>query len=175
MKMRKIITMLVVMIINNFAFVYAADTDYLLLQDISSYKFITQNRDPLTKKTITIPGYTTRTAPGVLAGADHFDIDHDDTTYETVYESDITDLGVRVQVTKHAGSDSDKWLLHEVDADFRNYYGIPGMAYTTRQVDSQTMLVAAVGGREYRWLSGNKVVVIKYHGSLTQKPEPLGL
>ena len=93
-------------------FIYAAVGDFLILQDIGSYKFITQSKDPLTKKVIQIPGYIMWNNPGVVAGAGHFGLDHTDTTYETDYESDVTDLGVRVQVTKHTDPiDSDKWLF----------------------------------------------------------------
>jgi hypothetical protein len=71
--------------------------------------------------------------------------------------------------------DSTQWLSHEIDKGFRDYYGIPSMSYSPRQIDGQTVLVDAVGGRYYRWLSGSKVVAIEYHGSLTQLPEPLGV
>ena len=78
-----------------------------------------------------------------------------------------------VQVTLHAGSDSDKWLLHEVDRDFRTYYGIPGEVYGPKQIDGQTILEAFAGGGNYRWLSGNKVIMIEYQDSQLTKPEPL--
>lgn len=125
--------------------VYGEINDYLILQDIDSYNFITQTRNPLTKKVLTVPGYTIRSGGGNLSGADHFDFDHEDVTYETKYESDATDLGVRVQVTQHAGSDSDKWLLHEEDAEFRNYYGIPDDSYVIKTVNGNTILAFGSG------------------------------
>jgi hypothetical protein len=143
------------------------------LQDIGSYNFITQSKNPLTKKIIQIPGYTTRNAPGVLAGTDHFDLDHDDITYETDYESDVADLGIEVQVTQHAGADSDKWLLHEVERDFRSYYGLPDESFVTRQIDNNTVIALSVAGWTYRWVSNNKIVQIQYHDPQMEKPEPL--
>ncbi len=111
---------------------------------------------------------------GVLAGAGHFKLDHIDYTCDIRYYNEALDNGVEVQVTKHGDStDSRKWLLHELDKGFREYYGIPSLSYTPRQIDGQTVFVDAVGGRYYRWLSGNKVISIEYHGSLTQFPEPL--
>jgi hypothetical protein len=153
--------------------VNSAANDLLILQNIGSYRFITQTKDPLTKKIVQIPGYTTRNAPGIIGGADHFDLDHVDTTYETDYESDAADLGVEVQVTQHAGSDSDKWLLHEIDKSFRTSLGIPGDSYGPRLIDGQTVLEFGAGGREYRWLSGTKVIRIEYTDLQLEKAEPL--
>ena len=52
---------------------------------------------------------------GILIPAGHFDLDHDDITYETRYIIPEPLVGVEVQLTQHSGSDSDKWLLHEVE------------------------------------------------------------
>ncbi len=65
---------------------------------------------------------------GVLIPADHFDLDHNDITYSARYVHPITILGVEVQVTKHSGSDSDKWLLHEVELSYQKS-GTLGAAY----------------------------------------------
>lgn len=81
--------------------------DYLILNDIGAYKY-------RPKRTSEIYGNS-----GVLIPTGHFDLDHNDTTYETTYIHPITILGVEVQVTQHAGADSDKWLLHEVERGFR--------------------------------------------------------
>lgn len=169
---KKVITFVMFFILVPFV-LYAAVGDFLILQDIGSYKFITQSKNPLTKKIVQISGYTTRNVPGILAGADHFDLDHDDTTYKTDYESDVADLGIEVEITQHAGSDSDKWLLHELDEDFRNYFGVPGESYGPRMIDGQTILEDSVGGANWRWLSGNKIIMIQYHDSQMEKPEPL--
>ncbi len=160
--------------------VYAAVTEYLILQDIGSYKFITQSKNPLTKKIIQIPGYTTRSAPGELAGADHFDLDHDDMTYETDYESDVADLGVEVQVTKHAGSDSDKWLLHEVEDSYRDNDDsdgrlgrLSGAGIKIREIGGSKFIYWGLGGGSYTWVSGHKVIELKYVDLQRTKPEPI--
>lgn len=169
---RKILVLVLILMLVPL-FIYAAVSDFLILQDIGSYKFITQSRDPLTKKIIQIPGYTMWNHSGVVAGAGHFSIDHTDTRYEIVYDSDITDLGVRVQITLHPGSDSDKWLLHELDADFRAYGAIPADTYAVTEINGNTILVEGSGGWVYRWLSGNKVINIEYTDLTGGKPEPL--
>ena len=152
---------------------FAADdvSTYLILSDISQYKRLVQTRDAYSHKLKTIPGYTNHPGAGFVAGADHFIADHADMTYETTYQNDVS--GIDVEVTKHPGSDSDKWLAHELDMAFRDYYGIPSKAYIPRLIDGQTIMVDAVGGRNYRWISGNKVIMIEYHGSLRTMPEPL--
>ena len=65
------------------------------------------------------------------------------------------------------------WLLHEVDKSFRTSLGIPGESYGPRQIDGQTILDFGAGGREYRWLSGNKVIRIEYTDLQMEKPEPI--
>jgi len=148
-------------------------SDYLILQDIGDFKFITETKDFVTGQVKTIPGYAIRTAPGILVVTNHFDLDHNDVTYETDYLNRGSKVSVEIQVTQHAGADSDRWLPHEVDMDFRNYYGIPGRSYGPRQIDGHTILEDAVGGRIYRWLSGNKVITIQYRDSQITRPEPI--
>ncbi len=132
--------------------------DYLVMQNINAYKMM---------------GSGGGKGSGIVSATDHFSMDHTDESYDAIYFHDANEIGVQVQVTHHAGGDSDKWLLHEVDSAFRDKYGIPAVSYYPWQIDSQTVLINAVGGREYRWLSGYKVVELEYHGSLTQTPEPL--
>jgi hypothetical protein len=151
---------------------YAAATDFLILEDIGSYKYRTQSKKPLTNKTVQIPGYTMRNAPGKLAGT-HFDADHDDITYETAYHSDIADLGVEVQVTKHAGGDSDKWLLHEVQETFQK-------ARTLGALYAAPHLMKDINGNRiyfmwmhYKWISNEIVVSIDFTDFTGTKPEPL--
>jgi len=143
------------------------------LQDIGSYKLKTQVKNPISKKIRTITGYKVHNNSGSLIGADHFDLDHDDTSYETVYENKDVGLGVDVQVTQHAGGDSDRWLLHEADAEFRTYFGIPDLTYTIKTIDGNRILVDATGGRDYRWISGNKLVSIEYNDLQMTKAQPL--
>ena len=134
---------------------------YIIQNDIGTYKF----RPKPTKE---IYGNS-----GVVISADHFDEDHDDISYITRYIKPEPILGAEVKVTQHTGGDSDRWLLHEVDEDFRTYYGIPGKSYGPRVIDGQTILEDAVGGYNYRWLSGNKVIEIKYTDLQMTKAEPL--
>lgn len=133
---------------------------YLILNDIGEYIF-------RPKRIITIQN------AGILVSVGHFP-GHGDTTYEGIYIHPQTYLGVSVQVTQHAGSDSDRWLEHEVDAEFRDYYGIPDLSFTVRNIDGNTVFVFASGGRDYRWISGNKVVMVEYTAlEMSKKPEPI--
>ena len=122
---------------------------------------------------------------GVVSMAGHFNKDHDDTVCTGEY-SNINEIrglpveearkkiiGIEVEVTKHAGSDSDKWLLHEVEKSFRTYYGLPDESLVVRQINGNTVIAMAVAGWAYRWASGNKVIQISYHDSQMEKPEPL--
>lgn len=77
-----------------------------------------------------------------------------------------------VYVTQHVGVESDRWLLHELDSAFRDKFGIPHVSYYPWQIEGNTILIDAIGEREYRWVSGNKVVMIEYRGSLSSTPEP---
>ncbi len=111
---------------------------------------------------------------GLIAAMGHFSIDHEDITCRTGYYNLQQDLAISVQVTQHAGSDSDRWLLHELDAEFRDYYGIPDLSFTVRNIDAHTVLVFSSGGRDYRWVSGNKVIMIEYTAlEMSKKPEPI--
>ena len=133
--------------------------DYLIINDIGGF---IASKNP-----------TAGRGPGELAGVGHFSRDHDDVTYEISYFNLQTRVGPEVQVTQHAGSDSDKWLLHELDAEFRNYYGIPDMSYTIKLIDGNTLFAFGSGGWDYRWLSGNKAIIIEYNDLDMVKPQPL--
>ena len=133
--------------------------NYLVMNDIGEYKF-------RPKRVVTIGN------AGVLVPTGHFP-GHGDMTYEGIYIHPQTYLGVEVKITQHVGSDSDKWLLHEVDKEFRTYYGVPDPSYIVRTVDGNTILTFGAGGWDYRWLSGNKVIMIEYQDSQLTKPEPL--
>jgi hypothetical protein len=150
-------------------------SDYLILQNIGSYKFSTQSVNPITDEVKQIPGYTILKNPGVLTGTDHFRIDHKDTTFETDYESDVTDIGVEVQVTQHTGGDSDRWLLHEIENGYRSLksekLGMPIQATRIREINGNKFI--GCRGDGYRWLSNNVVVDISYTDLKGNKPEPL--
>ena len=162
-----------ILILPNSSINAAEVTDYLILNDIGDYQFITQTKDFFTREPKTIPGYTTKTSSGKLVGTGHFDLDHDDITYETDYFNRSAKLVVDVQVTQHTGGDSDRWLLHEADRDFRNYYGLPGDSYVMRNIEGNTVMAFGAGGWDYRWLSGNKLIQIEYTDLMMTKPEPL--
>ena len=144
-------------------------TDYLILEDIGRYKIEGVSLfkdDPFV-------AYRKSSHAGILGAAGHFGTDHNDTTYETAYTGGPGYSAPTVQVTQHPGSDSDKWLLHEVDAEFRNYYGMPDDSFMVKTIDGNTILAFAAGGWDYRWLSGNKVILIEYTDLQMEKPEPL--
>ena len=149
-------------------------SDYLVTGDIGDYKFITQMKDFITGEIKPKLGYRTRISPGVLAGADHFDLDHDDTTYETDYINKTIRLAVDVQVTQHAGGDSDKWLLHEVERGFRRGDYEENMTPARfRNIEGSNIFYSGLGGGTYRWISNYVVVNIEYVDLYRQEPEPL--
>ncbi len=78
-------------------------SDYLVLEDIGSYKKITKGGR----------------RGNILVGAGHFGLDHKDKSYGIVYVHDETQMWIDVKVTQHEGSDSVKWLVHEVESSFR--------------------------------------------------------
>ncbi len=146
-------------------------SDYLILQDIGPYKI--SKPEKLFPGEPPIGGPRTYDSHGIIAATGHFP-DHPDKTYEVMYLGQTDELpSPTVQVTKHAGSDSDKWLLHEVERDFRNYYGLPGDSYVMRVINSYIIMAAGSGGWTYRWLSGNKIIQIEYTDLQMEKPEPL--
>lgn len=132
-------------------------SDFLITTDIGPYKKMTQGG----------------ASGSVLAGAGHFRPDHRDVAFGIAYVNDEKKMWIDVQVTQHYGSDSDMWLLHEMDVDFRNYYGIPGGSYAVVPIDGNYVLEFGSAGWDYRWLSGNKVIKIDYRDPQMTKPEPL--
>jgi len=144
-------------------------SEYLILQDIGIYK--------IDKPEKHLPGEPPSGGPRTYdsmgeSGIDHFP-DHVDKNYEVMYFGGDANSSPTVQVTQHAGSYSDKWLLHEVDIDFRNFYGIPGKSYAVVPIDGNYVLEFGSAGWDYRWISGNKVIKIDYHDAQMTKPEPL--
>ena len=157
--MKKIILILFYfLVMQNLAYAQAP-ADYLILQPIGQYHSSGKGR--------------CGTGSGMLGASDHFDEDHIVTTCSTGYYFMAQDLAVSIKVEQHTGGNSDRWLLHEIETDFRTYYGIPGKSYGPRVIDGQTILEDSVGGYSYRWLSGNKVIEVKYIDLQMTKPEPL--
>lgn len=148
-------------------------SSYIIMGNIAPYERLTKTIDPLTEEIKTIPGYWIYRNSGVLVGTGHFLADHTDVTYKTKYQSEALDMGMSVQVTQHAGADSDRWLAHEVDAAFRTSLGIPGDQYIMRVVNGNNVMTFGSAGWVYRWISNNKVISIEYEDGQMNKPEPL--
>jgi len=136
-------------------------SEYLIVGDINDFK---ASKNP-----------SGGVGPGILAMTDHFFSDHSDMNYRISYYDIAIRSGASVQVTQHEGVDSDSWLAHEIEIEFRNYYGLPGNSYVVRTINNQIVLAAGIGGWLYRWLSGNKVVNIEYTDLQMTKPEPLAI
>jgi hypothetical protein len=149
---------------------YGGVADYLVLADIASYKL--SQPQSLFPGEPPIGGPRVYDRPGILGVTDHFP-DPLDKTYEVMYIGGNGLPSPTVQVTQHAGSDSDRWLLHELDDAFRDDYGISTKSYVPRQINGQTILVKSTGGRSYRWLKGAITIAVEYTGSLRSLPEPL--
>jgi hypothetical protein len=144
---------------------------YLIMNDIPPFYRLTETIDAYTHKRKTIPGYTSNRLSGALQGVDQYLVDLP-ITYETTYQSDTLEIGIGVQVTKFVSSDSDKWLVHELDMAFRDKFD--NALYVPRLINGQTLFVMAiVDGRSYRWLSGKTVIAIEYRGSPRTLPEPM--
>jgi len=143
----------------------------LILEDIDDYTIERENVDPLTGKVINLDLYTTVNNAGILVFTGHFP-DHRDTTYKVDYVNMSIPLSVEVQVTQHSGSDSDRWLLHEVERGFRSddleaeYEGV------IKELDGNKIFTWLYG-TSYRWVSNNIVVYIRYSDPELSKPEPL--
>ncbi len=144
-------------------------SDYLILQDIGPYKV----EAPQKVVGGYIGGPRVFDGAGVIALTGHFYPDHSDKTYEAYYEGGSTLSSPTVQITQHTGSDSDRWLLHEVERGFRSYYGLPGDSYVMRQIGGSTIMAAGSGGWTYRWINSNKVIQIAYTDLQMTKSEPL--
>ena len=125
-------------------------------------------------------------ACGVVGGADHFKVDHVDSvcsgeysninevrSYQTREEIVNNLISVDVQVTQHAGGDSDRWLLHEVEDGYRRgkelkaTYSAPN---PIRIIDNNTIWFQ---WGVYTWISNNVVVKVEYTDLQGTKPEPL--
>ena len=113
----------------------------------------------------------------MVAGAGHFRLDHVDYACDIRYYNETLDLGVEVQVTQHVGSDSDKWLLHEVESSFRGRTkeGWLGQSLyesaSIREIDGNKIF--DYGYVDYRWISNYIVVYIHYTDLSGNKAEPL--
>ncbi len=167
--MQRFLIMLSVLFILTLRAFAQASSDYLILQDIGSYKIASQESKLPDRSGPEADAH----GPGILGRAGHYSADHADTTYRVTYIGGDGMPSPTVVVTQHAGSDSDQWLLHEIDWEFRNSYGMPEKTYGPRQINGYTIMENDSDGGCYRWLSGKKVVQIEYRDSKTGKAEPL--
>jgi len=113
----------------------------------------------------------------IVSSAGHFP-DHMDTTFEVVYLGDTDDkASPTVQVTQHAGGDSDKWLLHELEDPYREdekeTLGQLTDGAILRKIGSAKVYWLGIGGGTFAWLSNNLLVKISYIDLQAAKPEPL--
>jgi len=158
--MKRMILVIVILLVSSLAYSQGI-SDYLILEDIGSYKKITKGGP----------------SGDVLAGAGHFGLDHQDHSYGIAYVNDAAKMWIDVQVTQHAGSDSDKWLLHEVEDGYRDgemgTLGLLTEGTVVRKIGSSRVLWIGLGGGTFMWLSNNIVTRISYTDLQGSKPEPL--
>lgn len=105
-----------------------------------------------------------------------FGLDHDDVTYRISYFNLQAEFGIRAQATQHAGSESDQWLLHEVERGFRDpdvLDAAPAEHTSIREINGNKIFFHGAGIIRYRWLSNNVFVNIQYSVISGDKPEPL--
>ena len=134
-------------------------SDSLILQDIGPYKKMGEGGGQ---------------GSGILAAAGHFSEDHSDESYGALYYNDPNEIGVRVEVTQHAGGDSDKWLLHEAERGYRDTDDQEerlGLLHSGSRLTNIGNSMVFRYWSTYRWISNHDVIVIDYGDPL--KPEPL--
>ena len=152
--MKKLLIMIILLIP---ALAYSQASNYLILEDIGSFRKITKGG----------------ASGDVLAGAGHFGEDHQDESYGVSYHSKEAHLWVDVQVTRHSGSDSDRWLLHELEMSYQKSITL-GAAYAApnplRDISGNKILFM---WGYYAWISNNVVVSIQFTDLTGTKPEPL--
>lgn len=136
-------------------------SDYLITNDIGSYRKLTSGG----------------TTDSILAGVGHFYPDHNDSTLGIVYVNDSQKLWIDVNVTQHTGGDSDRWLLHEVEDSYRDPDNEDGrlglLLQATRLREFNGNKVVGRRGNGYTWVSNNIVIDISYTDLKGNKPEPL--
>ena len=146
MKHIKIVSILLIILILPLSAYGESENEYLILNDIGNNKLKTHSIDSITRKLKPIESHFISKNSGVVIGGGHFQ-DHLDMTYETTYLNHVDDIAVKVQVTQHAGADSDQWLLHEIERSFR--YGDYEEDMTPskfRNIDGNNMFYSMLGG-----------------------------
>lgn len=158
--MKRVMALAIALVFQFILSVYGQDiSSYLITNDIGSF---TVSGDPLAGK-----------GPGMLAGTDHFYQDHTDMTFELDYFNLQTKVSTEVQVTNHADStDAIKWLLHEVECNFRRNPEQDRFKGIVREINGNRIFTY-VRGTHYSWISNNIVVDIRYTDLHKTKPEPI--
>lgn len=143
----------------------AGASDYLILQSIGEYHNSGKGK--------------CGEGSGIIAATGHYGEDHSDLTCRTGYYNKGQDLAISIVVTQHAGSESDRWLLHEVEDGIRDSENLEEKIHDgggIREIDGNKIFYYSHptwGGGYYRWISNTKkVVYINYSGN-KGKPEPL--
>src|SRR5574340_645977 len=144
----------------------AAVTDYLILEDIGTYKLFTG----ISGRVFSGPPskYSQSSTGGILGAAGHFA--DGDVSYDASYtEASSKWPFVEVEVTQHAGADSDRWLLHEVEDSYRDGDDsdgrlglLSGAGVKIRDIGGKRFIYWGLGGGSYTWISNQKVIEIKY-------------
>lgn len=171
--MKRLIFLFSVYIVFNPLTAFAAVSDFLILRDIDNYRLITQKKDMLTGKILDAQGYIIWRNPGIFAEASHFGLDHKDITYETSYDKGGSIIDV--QITQHQGSESDRWLLHEMEDRFRSENDL-NLTYVSKNplTDVDGNWIWHTKDR-YEWLSDYTVISIQVANPTDIEIEPLDL
>ncbi len=165
-----VIMLLTIFLIHSTGFTQTI-SEYLILQDIGSYKL--DRPEKIFAGEPPIGGPREYDSSGILAGAGHMP-DHLDKTYEVMYIGGDELPSPTVQVTQHAGSESDRWLLHEVERGFRRGEYEENMTSARfRSIEGNNIFYSGLGGGTYRWVSNNVVINIEYTDLYKEKPEPI--
>ena len=160
-------------------------SQYLILEDIGDYSWTgSQQKKGISGGPVRtyarLPEYILERSPGMLSEIEHFNLDHEDITFITKYETKGSIgkrsrgfLGiVNLQVTRHAGSDSDRWLRHEAEGRFKTekYARQPIFG----NMGGHNILVGAPEDREkiYCWVSDNFVVNLQFRHVNSPDLEP---
>ena len=173
MKKQMIFTILFLFISSSMGFCQAV-ADYLILQDVGPYRL---SKPQAFRSLAPVGGPKFSEDAGILSGTGHFP-DHTDKTYEVMYLGGDTNVSPTVTITQHAGGDSDKWLMHEMEIGYRSSemarLGLRDKGEYIDLVNDNRVLGLGIGGNSYRWMSSNNVIVsIKDFDRDFTRPEPV--
>jgi len=172
MKKQMIFTILFLFISSSMGFCQAV-ADYLILQDVGPYRL---SKPQAFRSLAPVGGPKFSEDAGILSGTGHFP-DHTDKTYEVMYLGGDTNVSPTVTITQHAGGDSDKWLMHEMEDIYRegdlDRLGLLSQGVFIMPAGNYKILSHGIGGGGYTWLSNNNVIVdIEYTSLVAGKPKP---